>query len=256
MSVGNVGRFIWYEHMTHDPAAAVVFYSEVIGWKTQPYAQGMDYTLWVNSQGPLGGVMKLPEEAKAMGARPTWMANVIVEDVEATVALVKKLGGKVYKAPSDIPNVGRFSVIADPQGASIAVFQPLQPMTPQDDSKDGAVCWHELNTSDRAAAFGFYSRLFGWESVQEMDMGPMGVYQIYGLGDKHLGGMMNRLDPSSHPMWGYYIETADLNAAIARATRHGAKVTMGSREVPGGAHIAQLVDPQGAAFALHQQSKA
>ena len=80
--------------------------------------------MWVGSQGPLGGVMKLPDEAAKMGAPPHWMGHVQVDDVDATAALAKKLGGKVYKEPADIPTVGRFAVIADPQGAVISIFKP------------------------------------------------------------------------------------------------------------------------------------
>src|SRR4026207_1407440 len=113
-STANAGRFVWYEHLTRDPKAAMAFYSDVVGWKTQPFAEtGNDYVMWVGSQGPLGGVMKLPEEAAKMGTPPHWMAHVEVENVDATASLAKKLGGKVYKEPTDIPTVGRFSVIAD-----------------------------------------------------------------------------------------------------------------------------------------------
>ena len=99
MASANKGLFVWYEHLTKDVQAAIAFYGEVVGWKTQPFAEGGDYIMWVGSQGPLGGVMKLPDEAAKMGAPPHWMAHVQVEDVDATAALAKKLGGKVYKEP-------------------------------------------------------------------------------------------------------------------------------------------------------------
>ena len=124
MATASKGQFVWYEHLTQDARAATAFYTDVVGWKTQPFAEGGDYVMWVGSQGPLGGVMKLPDEAEQMGAPPHWMAHVQVDDVDATAALVKKLGGKVHKEPTDIPTVGRFAVIADPQGASSRVFKP------------------------------------------------------------------------------------------------------------------------------------
>jgi predicted enzyme related to lactoylglutathione lyase len=105
-SIADNGRFVWYEHLTNDPKAAINFYTDVIGWKTQPFTEGGDYVMWIGSQGPLGGVMKLPDEAAKMGARPNWMAHVQVEHVDATASLAKKLGGKVYKEPDDIPTVG------------------------------------------------------------------------------------------------------------------------------------------------------
>jgi uncharacterized protein len=246
------GRFVWYEHLTSDVQATIAFYSEVVGWKTQPFGEEGAYTMWVGSQGPLGGVMALGGDVPKVAARPHWMAHVQVDDVDATAALAKKLGGKVWKEPTDIPTVGRFAVIADPQGASISMFRPNAAMTLHDPSKEGEFCWNELITSDSAAGFRFYSQLFGWKVLEDMDMGPMGTYRIYGLGETRLGGMMNC--PQGTPMppaWIFYVSTNDLDAAIGRATRKGGKVMNGPMEVPGG-RIAQLADPQGAAFALHQ----
>jgi predicted enzyme related to lactoylglutathione lyase len=199
--------------------------------------------------------MTLPEEAKKMGAPPNWMAHVQVQDVDATTELIRKLGGRVYKEPEDIPTVGRFAVVADPQGAVIAVFHPGSEMTLHDTSKPQEFCWNELITSDSAAAFRFYSQVFGWKSIQEMDMGPMGVYRVFGVDDKQLGGMMTAPPGSPIPsMWMFYIETDNLESATAKATSHGAKLMNGPMDVPGG-RITQLMDAQGAAFALHQLSR-
>jgi predicted enzyme related to lactoylglutathione lyase len=258
--MGNAidGQFVWHEHLAKDPKAAIAFYSDVVGWKTQPFAESgpEEYMMWVGSQGPLGGVMQLPEEAAKMGAPPHWMAHVQVANVDTTAAQVKKLGGKIYKEPSDIPTVGRFAVIADPQGASISIFKPNSAMTLHDVTKPGEFCWNELMTSDSAAAFKFYSDIFGWKILQEMEMGPMGTYRVYGVGETQLGGMMTKPKESPMPpMWIYYVETSDLEGAIARATKKGAKVMNGPMDVPGGGRIAQLMDPQGAAFALHHQGK-
>jgi predicted enzyme related to lactoylglutathione lyase len=89
-----------------------------------------------------------------------------------------------------------------------------------------------------------------------MDMGPMGTYRIFGIGKSRLGGMMTIQKGSPiPPSWLYYTETSDLDAAIGRATKDGAKIMNGPMDVPGGGRIAQLTDPQGAAFALHQSPK-
>src|SRR5262245_24605547 len=111
------GRFVWYELFTSETRSAIAFYTEVIGWKTEVFKDSgpEPYTLWVGSQGALGGVMTLPEQAKKMGAPPHWMSHVEVDDVDATVTKVKKLGGGVHVPPTDIPTVGRFAVITDPQ---------------------------------------------------------------------------------------------------------------------------------------------
>lgn len=250
----NTGRFVWYELLTSDPKAALSFYTEVVGWKTQSFDK--DYTMWVGDQGPLGGVMLIPDQAKKMGAQPYWQANVEVANVDETVAKVKQLGGQVYHA-EDVPNVGRFAVIADPQGAVIAVFTPSSEMKSHDITKGGEFSWHELYTSDHEAAFKFYNQIAGWERLGEFDMGPMGKYLLWGRGNKQLGGMMTKPKDMKGPTgqevpnaWMYYITTEDLEGALGRAKAKGARVLNGPMDVPGGQRIVQLLDPQGAAFAL------
>ena len=126
-------------------------------------------------------------------------------------------------------------------------------MTLHDPSKSGEFCWNELMTTDSSAAFNFYSQLFGWKILQEMDMGPIGVYRVFGIGDRQMGGIMTVPKGSGlPPMWIYYTETPDLDAALERAKKRGATVMNGPMDVPGGGRIAQLKDPQGAAFALHE----
>jgi len=257
MSNPNTGRFVWYELLTTDPKAATAFYSEVIGWKTQPFEEAPGYTMWVASQGPLGGVIALPEAAKKMGAPPHWTAHVEVENVDSAVAKAKELGGKAYVEPMDIQKVGRFAVIGDPQGASISIFKPTGDMQSHDITKNGEFSWHELMTTDYAGAFAFYNAMFGWERLSEFDMGPMGTYLLWGRDGKQLGGMMNKpKEMQMPPSWLYYVTTDDLDAALERAKKRNVKILNGPMEVPGGQRIVQLMDPQGAAFALVTPPKA
>lgn len=252
------GRFVWYELMTSDPKKAIDFYTEVVGWKTQPFTEAppdKPYTMWVADQGPIGGVMEQPEEARKQGAPPFWMSHVEVADVDRTIAQVKELGGKVHFGPQDIPTVGRFAVIADPYGGAIlSVFKPTQTMKPHDTAKAGEISWNELYSKDHAAALKFYGALFGWKKKSEMDMGPAGKYVIFGDDAKDYGGMMDitgDMVGKVPPSWTYYIQVDDLDGAIERAKKRDAKLMMGPIEVPGGTRVAQLTDPLGGHFALH-----
>jgi predicted enzyme related to lactoylglutathione lyase len=88
-----------------------------------------------------------------------------------------------------------------------------------------------------------------------MDMGPGGIYQIYGQGGAPLGGMFNKPDEMpGPPMWLYYVSVDDVNIAVERVVELGGQVLNGPMEVPDGDLIAQCVDPQGALFALHSKS--
>lgn len=251
----NRGRFVWYELLTTDPKAAIEFYSKVTGWTTQKFEHG-DYTMFVGSQGPLGGVTLLPETARKMGAGAYWQANVQVPNVDDTVAQVKKLGGQIY-VTEDVPTVGRFAVIADPQGAVISVFTPATEMPSHDVTRHGEFSWHELYTSDHVAAFEFYRAIAGWDQLSEFDMGPMGKYLLWGREGRQLGGMMTKPKDMKTPdgrevpnAWMFYVTVTDFDAALDRAKAAGATVLNGPMPVPGGQQIVQLMDPQGGAFAL------
>jgi predicted enzyme related to lactoylglutathione lyase len=253
MSTPENGSFVWYDLLTTDPAAAVTFYGHVIGWESQTL--GPEYTMFANAQGPLAGATKLPERARTHGAPPHWTSNVKVADVDATVAEATKLGGRVLTEPSDYPNVGRLAVIADPQGAVINVFTPKQPLHERDRSKPGELTWSELLAADHEAAFRFYAALFGWKKKRDFDIGPLGQYLVFGVGDHEVGGIFTKPKHlPAPPHWLYYVQVADLEAAIGGAKAKGGKLVNGPMEVPGGARIAQLDDPQGAGFALHENA--
>jgi predicted enzyme related to lactoylglutathione lyase len=122
------GAFSWCELMTSDPAAAKSFYSQLFGWdmKDQPI-QGMIYTVVSAGGEQVGGLMGMPEEMATMP--PGWGTYVTVDDVESTAKHAEALGGRVLVQPTDIPDVGRFALIQDPQGATISVITYTQMAT-------------------------------------------------------------------------------------------------------------------------------
>ena len=114
------GRFSWNELLTTDPEGAKKFYTQLFGWTTQDMPMGdFNYTI-VKADIEVGGIMPIPEKAKGMA--PAWGPYVTVDNVDETVAQAEKLGGKMCVPPTDIPDIGRFAVIQDPQGAAISVI--------------------------------------------------------------------------------------------------------------------------------------
>jgi predicted enzyme related to lactoylglutathione lyase len=247
------GRFMWYDLMTTDPAAAQSFYSELIGWGTQQWEGGtMPYTMWTNQGTPMGGLMELPEDARKQGAPPHWLAYIAAADLEATANRAQELGARVYVPPTEIPDAGAFAVLADPQGATFAVYSSPQEPGPERPAEAGEVSWHELATTDHEGAFGFYRELFGWSETDRMDMGEAGIYQMFGRGQGALGGMFNKpAEMPGPPFWLYYIKVDDVDKAVERVKQLGGQVLNGPMDVPGGDRVVQCMDPQGAAFALH-----
>lgn len=251
------GRFVWHELMTTDPAAAQSFYQDVVGWKTSAM-QGMDYTFWLAGDTPdsmIGGLMTLPAEAAAMGSPPFWYAYTEVPDVDATVEQAVKLGAKVLMPAKTMEQAGRFAVLQDPWGAVFAVITSATPPKPETDPQPREFSWHELTTGDLAAAINFYQQLFGWEKKDEMDMGEMGKYYMYGRDRFTYGGMMKKPAEAPANYWLHYVRVADTaDAAVERAKKGGGKLMVGPMDVPGGDRIAVMQDPQGAMFAVHSKT--
>jgi len=242
------GRFIWHELLTTDTAAAAAFYPKVVPWRTQP-SNMPGYTIFMAGGSQVGGLMALP--ADAAGTPAHWLTYVGTPSVDATVAQAQGLGARVCKAATDIPNVGRFAVLADPQGATFAVFTPSGP-PPGPAPATGSFSWHELATTDVAGALRFYGELFGWTQGVGHDMGAMGVYQLFEHGGAQVGGMCNTQGPSTPPSWLSYVHVADAGRAVAAAKSAGGRLLHGPVEVPGGSWIALFLDPQGGTFAVQE----
>ncbi len=115
------GNFSWFELTTTDVAAAKAFYAALFGWETKDMPMpGMTYTVVSAGGDEVAGMMAMPQQAA--GVPPHWGIYVSVDDVDATVRRAGELGGKVVVPPQAVPGVGRFAVIADPQGATIAAI--------------------------------------------------------------------------------------------------------------------------------------
>ncbi len=183
---------------------------------------------------------------------PHWMGHIQVADLKATLERLRQLGGSVCHDAAPIPDVGSFAIVTDPQGAVFSLFQPQSGMDAHDACKSGEICWRELLTPDSESALAFYSQLLGWKSLRNLEMGPGATYRVFGF-DEHIGGMMTV--PNRPAQWLFYVQTDDLDAGLQRATKRGATVLNGPMDIPGGARIVQLKDPQGATFALHQMPK-
>ena len=246
-------RFVWYELMTTDNAAASAFYRAVVGWEPRDSGMpGMDYTLLKAQDVEIAGMMDLPDELLSMGVPPCWTGYVGVDDVDAYAARVTAAGGSVKREAQDIPGVGRFAVVEDPYGAAFILFKGNGEQQPSATGAEtpGHIGWHELHAGDGAGAFAFYSSLFGWTKADAMDMGPLGVYQMFAIDGAPVGGMMTKMPEAPQPFWAYYINVPALDAAVAKIHAGGGKVLMGPHEVPGGSWIVNCADPQGAFFSL------
>lgn len=248
------GTPIWYELMAKDPLAARRFYGEVVGWQIDeqpPTGSAMDYRMIHAGDGMIGGVFKLTDEMCQNGAAPCWMVYIGVDDVDSCVASIVASGGTVALPAFDIPNVGRIAMVSDPQGAAFYVMRGAsnENSTACDPERAGHGAWHELHAADGAKATEFYLAKFGWDKSRGVDMGPMGLYQLFSVAGRDLGGIMTDAN-FPRPAWLVYFRVDGIEQAAVRIVKAGGQVIHGPMEVPGGGWIVNGLDPEGAMFAL------
>lgn len=253
------GDFLWYELMTDNADAAQDFYAGLIGWTFNDSGHAeMDYRLFSSATSDVGGIMPLTPEMISGGARPAWLGYIAVDDVDASTAAIKTAGGAVHREPWDIPGVGRMAFVADPQGASFYVmkgaveggesqsFAAIEPLL-------GHCAWNELASTDPDAAKAFYREQFGWQPDGAMDMGELGQYEFWKVGDDRghmLGAVMPLMPGMPMSAWTYYFRVPEIDAAVHYTKAHGGSVLQEPTEIPGGEYSFTGLDPQGAVFGL------
>jgi predicted enzyme related to lactoylglutathione lyase len=247
-----LGRPLWYELMTTEPAAAQAFYTAVVGWTASPFdtAPFPYSTLSRDDDWPVAGVLGRPP---GVDLPPFWTMHVGVPHLEDATARVAQLGGGVASPVIAVANIGRMQLMSDPQGAAFYLYEPATTDFPAEAPAEvGDAAWIELVTTDAPAAMRFYGDLFGWTPGQPVDMGVDGTYHLFRRPQATIGGMMNRIPPMGQvpPHWRIYFRVADLEASVARIRANGGHVLHGPMDVDGGARIVNAIDPQGATFSI------
>lgn len=249
--VDQPARFAWYELLTTDVAAASDFYGKVVGWGAMDGSTPeLAYTVLTAGEVPVGGLMELPEEGRRQGATPRWVGYVAVDDIDATASQIRRRGGAVLLPPTD-SNIGRVSVVADPQKATFALVEGLTygPQQPGGLDELGHVGWHELLAQDRSRIFDFYGELFDWQK-DSGETDATDFYQLFSSAGQTIGGMLTKLPSVPQPCWLYYFNVDDIGMAAKRVNDAGGRILQGPIELTDGCWIARCADPQGALFAL------
>jgi predicted enzyme related to lactoylglutathione lyase len=251
--------FIWYELVTGDVEKAADFYRKVVGWQIKDSGMpGMKYMMFGKDGKDVGGMMTWAG-AGMPDLPPEWMGHIYTAKLNEELKAVTADGGMVVRPAQEIPGVGRFAVVLDPQKVKYLLFEPNTQEAPPrlDQMAVGNVGWHELLTDDQAKAFDYYAKHYGWQKDRVHDMGAMGTYQTFRI-DKPLytGGMMNRKGPGMPegipPHWQFYFIVDDIEAAQDRVIEAGGTIVLPPMEVPGGSRILQATDNQNGHFALTQ----
>jgi predicted enzyme related to lactoylglutathione lyase len=241
--------------MTTDMKAAEPFYRTVLGWTATPFTGAPQpyATFGRQNQAPVAGLMNRPE---GMNAPPFWAMYIGVPKLEEAAAHITRLGGRTCSPVIDVPSVGRMQMMQDPQGAAFYIYEPSNDPGPEAAAEVGEASWHELMTTDAPAALTFYSEVFGWQPSEAMDMGALGKYHMFNRPHGMIGGMMNKPPEMAQvpPHWQIYFRVSDVDAAVERIKANGGRILNGPMEVPGGDRVVNAMDPQGAAFSLHERT--
>jgi uncharacterized protein len=246
------GNFCWVEANLEDLEKARGFYGELFGWaaQTMPMPQG-EYSIFHLGGKHVAGLMKLADEAKKMGAPPHWLNYVAVDDTAAMTDKAKGLGAKVLLPPMQV-GPGTMSLIQDPTGGVLALWNTKQSMGTFLWGESGSLCWTELHSTDVETARKFYTSLFGWAT----DVMPMGSfdYIVIKNGDQMIAGMMQQpKEMAGAPsMWGAYFSVPACDKTVEKATKMGGTVLVPPTDIPDTGRFATLQDPQGAVFSILQ----
>jgi predicted enzyme related to lactoylglutathione lyase len=238
-----VGKFVWHEHVSTQPAKAQEFFKELLGWDYEVFKPGkVDYAMITCGGQMHGGFPNVPE-----GTPSHWAGNVQVESADDTVAKAKAAGGSVIVEPMDIPEVGRYTVLRDPQGAVIVAFQP----SGEGQFGQGVFVWDEIGTSDVDGAERFYGDVFGWTTK---DMGAdYGGYKIFHRDpddETGVGGLMVNPDSSMPTAWHPYVAVDDVDSTLTKTKELGGSVVLEAMDVPAVGRIAVIQDPTGAVLGI------
>ena len=175
------GDFIWYELMTSGNAAAERFYGAVLGWRTRP-AEGspVDYRIFGTGGADVAGLMAIPPDAAATGMRPGWLGYIGVDDVDAMAAAIPADGGRQHVPPTAIPGVGRFALMADPQGVAFYVMRGAMEGTSTAfaPGRTGHCHWNELATTDIDAEFRELDMLLADNQSQRRNLAQLRVMSL------------------------------------------------------------------------------
>lgn len=263
----------WADTSEPDPEAGAKFYADLFGWETENVMppDSPPYVIGRIDGKDAGAVGAIPDN-RPSPPQPVWTTYVWVESADAAAKLAAEAGGSVIAESFDVGSFGRMAVLADPEGATFATWEPNEHRGALHVNGHGGVVFNELATRDLETAASFYGELFGWEVL---DMGAGLMWTLRGYGD-HLDrltpgtleafaeggappGFENTVasirviddEPDAPARWEVTFGVDDVDETAALAKRLGAEVLVEPFDAPW-VRNAVVADPQGAVLTLGQ----
>jgi predicted enzyme related to lactoylglutathione lyase len=247
-----VGKFVWHDLITDDPAATRRFYGELFGWTFEDTERpgGGPYTLVKSGSRYLAGFLQLPDPVNGT-EYSRWLGYLSVADVDDAVGHTLAAGGSTLRKPRQVGQVGRAAVIRDPQGAVVGLLRSDRG-DPDDSAQaiHGRILWNELLAGDDTAAAEFYRVLAGYEVSRASRRG--GTYYTLSVGERERAGILQNPMPDTPSIWLTHFAVTDAAAATDKAAALGATVLLAPTAELRDGRMALIADPTGAILALTQ----
>jgi predicted enzyme related to lactoylglutathione lyase len=244
-----VGAPCWIDLYSSDTDKATEFYGQLFGWTTESAGPEFGgYFTFLKDGKHIGGCMH--NDGK-QGYPDAWTVYLTTDDIERTVEAVKAKGGHVHIEPMQVAENGTMAMVADPGQGAIGIWQPGTQKGFDVWNEVDTPRWFELHTRDYDKTVDFYRDVFQWDTHTESDT-PEFRYTTARDGDQNLAGIMDAsqfLPEGTPAAWSIYFGVEDADAALAKITELGGKVTQRAEDTPYG-RLAQATDPTGTAFKL------
>lgn len=245
-----LGKFVWRDLVTEDPAAVKPFYAGLFGWEfEETRALGAPYTLVKSGGQYIAGISKnrRPQPDQPVSQ---WLSFMSVADVDRAIVQTKTAGGQVLAGPMDLPNVGRGAVVLDPEGAPVGLLRskigdPVDTPAPT----LNRFLWTEHLSRNPQASAEFYAALAGFE-VRKLDFGGQPYWVL--VKGRERAALLRNPTKVDQPIWLPYVNVADPAATAARAAQSGGKVLLAPRKELRNGSFALIADPTGAILALQK----
>lgn len=251
---GIPGKFVWFDLLATDSAAAEKFYGGLFGWTFELQKQkGREnpYKAVRLAGVPIGGIVDVSSRKSEVPAS-VWLSYVSVPDVEKTTEEFRRRNGKVLRGPSQVGEYARAAVVVDPQGALLGLAH-ISKGDPPDGATvpDGAFLWMEYVAEDAPAAIAFYGDALGY-TAEKIEGGANVEYFALKAGGVPRAGLYARPWKEIRSNWLPYVKVADAAAAAKKAEALGGRVVLAPKPEVRNGTLAIVTDPNGAAVALQQ----
>lgn len=250
-NVHHLGKFVWYDLLTHEVKEVEQFYGGLFGWEFEEgFGESGDFTLITHHGLPIGGIAFVDTLPGGI-SRARWVPSLSVSDVDRAVEQSLTAGGVVYFEPEDLGERGRIAVVGDPQGAVLAFVKGAGGDPSDVDPPDGGWLWTELWTRDLEAAISFYSSLVGYE-VETVDTSVLQDYTVLRRDGRARAGVRQLPWEEVMPNWLPYVRVADPRAVADRVESLGGRVLIAPADSIRAGSVALIADPSGGVLAVQK----